>query len=84
MEQKKKVAKEITDRLRTASEDSHFAFALARREWEAQFDGSFDVFVAELIFKDDAWLKSSYRGQLRHGKGYRGDINKQLVQLYIF
>ena len=68
----------------SAADRKDFVFAEARTEWERQFDGSFDLFVAELMFRDEAWLKSSYRGQQRHGRGYRDDVDKQLVKLFIF
>ena len=84
MDERKVVAKRITDDLRTAADAGHFVFAQARTEWERQFDGSFDQFVTELIFRDEAWLKSSYRGQQRHGRGYRDEVDKQLVKLFIF
>ena len=82
--QKVKIAKQITDDLRTKAHDSHLVFAEARRLWEAQCEGSFDALITELCFSEDAWIRSSYRGQQRHGRGYQGDTNKQLVQLYIF
>lgn len=83
-EDKKRVAKEITDTLRKHAEDGFFIFAVARQKWEGQCEGSFDIFIAELIFAEAAWLKAGYRGQQRHGRGYRGDVSKQFVQLYIF
>ena len=66
---------------------ARFAFGQnvpAGRIFYAPFDGSFDLFVAELMFRDEAWLKSSYRGQQRHGRGYRDDVSKQLTKLFIF
>jgi len=81
---KKRIAKEITDGLRKHAHDGYLVFADARREWEARCEGSFDVFIAELIFRDEAWIKDGYRGQQRHGRGYRGDINKQFAKLYVW
>ena len=84
LEAQKRIAKEITDDLRTKANDSHLIFAEARTAWEAQCEGNFDTFITELVFTDEAWIASSYRGQQRHGRGYRGDANKQLTKLYIF
>ena len=83
-EAKKRIAKEITDNLRYQAPDGFFVFADARRQWEDRCEGDFDSLVTELIFSDNAWLKDSYRGQQRHGQGYRNDAGKQFVKLYIF
>ena len=44
----------------------------------------FDLWLLTEIYNENAWIKDSYRGQQRHGRGFRGEDSKQLVKLYIF
>lgn len=59
-------------------------FSRVRDRWEERCKGSFDTFLRQLIFSEDAWIKDSYRGQARHGRGFDDNPERQIVNLYIF
>jgi hypothetical protein len=59
-------------------------FSRVRDRWEKRCAGSFDTFLRQLIFDDNAWIKDSFRGQARHGRGFDDSPNRQIVALYVF
>lgn len=84
MDAKRQVAKDELNKLKASSHDGYIVFAELRRAWERQYDNNFDLWLLTEIYNDNAWVKDSYRGQARHGRGFQGEDDKQLVKLYIF
>lgn len=82
-----KIAREILQRHEQeqySNLNGYIIFAELRTAWEKRCIGDFDNLIRELIFTEDAWLKDGYRGQQRHGRGFDGHPEKQIVKLYIF
>ena len=79
-----RIAYEILSKLQKQTEDNFIVFAQLRAEWEKRCEGNFDLFLLQEIFENKAWLQDSCQGQQRHGRGFRGEAEKQIVKLWIF
>jgi len=83
-----RIAKEIVDDERVHNpfdaNGSFIVFSHVRERWEARCQGSFDTFLRQMIFEGKADILAGFQGQMRHGRGFDDNPDRQIVRLYIW